>query len=187
MKKTRAFLSLNLEDSLKTRIAEIQKELQNKLESYPVKWENPEKFHLTVRFFGDVSEVVLGDLMIELGQINWDFDLLEFNSNSIGFFPNSRRPNVVFIGLDEKGNNSEHFVKEIDRLTARFGILPDKKFVAHITLGRFRRENRKGVNENYLIKFETFNVNFDSFYLMESVLGSKGSTYYLIKQFNFRK
>jgi hypothetical protein len=39
---------------------------------------------------------------------------------------------MVFIGLDEK-NNSEHFVK-IDKVTANFGILPDKKFVAHITL-----------------------------------------------------
>jgi 2'-5' RNA ligase len=185
LKKIRAFLSLNLEDSLKTRIAETQKELQSKLGGHLIKWENPEKFHLTVRFFGDVSEEVLGTLKIELGQINWDFDLLEFNSNGIGFFPNSRRPNVVFIGLDEKGNNSEQFVKEIDKVTAKFGILPDKKFVAHITLGRFRRENRKGVDENNLVKFEPFMVNFDSFYLMESVLGSKGSIYYPIKQFNF--
>jgi 2'-5' RNA ligase len=187
LKKTRAFLSLNLEDSLKTRIAEIQKELQNKLGGYPVKWENPEKYHLTVRFLGDVSEADLGNLKDELGLINWGFDKLEFNSKGIGFFPNSRKPNVVFIGLDEKGNNSEQFVEKIDKVITALGIQPDKKFVAHITLGRFRRENRKSVDENNLIKFEPFNVNFDSLFLMESMLDSKGSRYYPIKQFNFRK
>ena len=187
MKKIRAFLSLNLEDSVKFRIAEIQKELQLKLGSHLIKWEKPEKFHLTVRFLGDVMENVVENLIVELENINWDFESLKFTSGGIGFFPNARKPNVVFIGLDEEETGSKKLVDNIDKILTEFGIKPDKKFVAHITLGRFRRENRKSVDEQDLVKFERFNVVFDSFYLMQSMLDSRGSKHYPVKQFYFKK
>lgn len=187
MKKIRAFLSLNLEDSVKFRIAEIQKELHSKLGGHLIKWENPEKFHLTVRFLGDVKENDVESLKDELEKLNWDFESLKFTSGGIGFFPNPRKPNVVFTGLDEEGTGSKKLVDNIDKVLSKFGIQPDKKFVAHITLGRFRRENRKSVDEQELVKFEHFNVVFDSFYLMQSVLDSKGSKYFILKQFSFSK
>lgn len=185
MKKTRAFLSLNFDDSVKVKIAEIQKELQKKLSGYPVKWENPEKFHMTVRFLGDVYENVLSEIIRGLDEAKFGFRSMNFHSNGIGFFPNPRRPNVIFIGLEEDGRNSEILVNEIDKVITGVGINPDKKFVAHITLGRFRRENRSGVNPDDLIEFEPFNVSFNSYYLMESKMDSKGSRYYPVKKFYF--
>jgi 2'-5' RNA ligase len=187
LKKIRAFLSLNLEDSVKFRIAEIQKELQKKLDNYLIKWENPEKFHLTVRFLGDIKENDAVNLIEELGNINWNFEKLKFTANGTGFFPNPRKPNVVFIGLNEDGNSSIELVDKIDKVITGFGIQPDKKFVAHITLGRFRRENRKSADTNNFAGFEPFSVNFDSYYLMESVLDYRGSKHYSVKQFFFRK
>lgn len=185
MKKTRAFLSLNLEEQLKIEIAEIQKELQSKLSDYRIKWENTEKFHLTLRFLGDLDENQLNEIKEGLEKSQYGFKQLEFHSEGIGFFPNPRRPNVIFIALKEKGNNTDRLVDEIDKVITESGIKPDKKFVAHITLGRFRRENRKGVNEENLVEFDPFDVNFDSFYLMESVLDYRGSKYYEIKKYNF--
>lgn len=186
MKKTRAFLSLNFDDLLKLKIAEIQKELQKKLSGYPVKWENPEKFHMTVRFLGDVTEEVLAEIKDGLDKARFGFRSINFHSKGIGFFPNPRRPNVVFTALEEEGNNSEVLVHEIDKVITSVGINPDKKFVAHITLGRFRRENRSGVNPDDLIEFEPFSVSFNSYYLMESKMDSKGSRYYVIKKFYFK-
>ena len=186
MKKTRAFLSLNLEVPLKIKIAEIQKELQNSLSRYKIKWENPDKFHLTIRFLGDLDENQLNEIKESLEKSQYGFDRLEFHSDGIGFFPNPGRPNVVFVGLKEDGNNSNKLVEEIDKVITKSGIKPDKKFVAHITLGRFRRENRQGVETENLGGFEPFDVNFDSYYLMESVLDFRGSKYYEIKKFNFK-
>lgn len=187
MKKIRAFLSLNLEDSVKFRIAEIQKELQKKFCDFLVKWENQEKFHLTLRFLGDVNENDVENLINELENVRWNFEILKFISNGIGFFPNPRKPNVVFIGLDEEGNSSKELVDKIDKVITGFGIQPDKKFSAHVTLGRFRRENRKRVDENNLVEVEPFNIVFDSFYLMKSLLDSNGSKHYPVKHFFFRK
>jgi 2'-5' RNA ligase len=185
LKKTRAFLSLNLEEPLKIKIAEIQKELQELLNGYKIKWENPEKFHLTLRFLGDLDENQLDEIKEGLEKSHPGFGRLEFHSDGIGFFPNPRRPNVIFIALGENGNNSDKLVEEIDKVIKKSGIKPDKKFVAHITLGRFRRENRKSVDADNIVEFESFDVNFDSYYLMESVLDYRGSKYYEIKKFNF--
>ena len=73
MKKTRAFLSLNLEVPLKIKIAEIQKKLQNSLSRYKIKWENPDKFHLTIRFLGDLDENQLNEIKesLEKSQKLW--------------------------------------------------------------------------------------------------------------------
>ena len=185
MKKTRAFLSLNLEKPLKIKIAEIQKELQETLSGYKIKWENQEKFHLTLRFLGDLDENQLGEIKEGLEKSHHGFMQLEFHSDGIGFFPNPRKPNVVFVALREDGNNSDKLVEEIDKVITKSGIKPDKKFVAHITLGRFRRENRKSADADKLIEFEPFDVNFDSYYLMESVLDYRGSKYHEIKKYNF--
>jgi 2'-5' RNA ligase len=186
LKKTRAFLSLNLDDPVKIKIAEIQKELQKSLSGHKIKWENPEKFHLTLRFLGDVSDDDLTEIKEGLEKANPGFENIKFNSSGIGFFPNSRKPNVVFIALEEEGSNSEKLVQEIDKVITKLGIKPDKKFVAHITLGRFRRENRKGVDEEKLVNFEPFYVSLNSYFLMESVLDFKGSKHYPIKEFNFK-
>jgi len=185
LKKTRAFLSLNLEEPLKIKIDEIQKELQNSLSGHKIKWENPEKFHLTIRFLGDLDENQLNEIMEGLEKSQFGFERLDFHSDGIGFFPNPGRPNVIFVGLKEDGNNSGKLVDEIDKVITKSGIKPDKKFVAHITLGRFRRENRQGIETENLVEFEPFDVNFDSYYLMESVLNYRGSKYYEIKKFNF--
>ena len=185
MKKTRAFLSLNLEVLLKIKIDEIQKELQKSLSGYKIKWENPDKFHLTIRFLGDLDKNQLDEIKEGLEKSQYGFDRLKFHSEGIGFFPNQRRPNVIFVGLKEDGDNSGKLVDEIDKVITKSGIKPDKKFVAHITLGRFRRENRKSVDEENLVEFEPFDVNFDSYYLMKSILDYRGSKYYEIKKFNF--
>ena len=185
MKKTRAFLSLNLDDPLKIKIAEIQKELQKSLSGHLVKWEHPEKFHITVRFLGDVEDIVLSGIIKDFEKVKFGFSHLNFHSNGIGCFPGMRRPNVIFAGLEEAGSSSVIMVDEIDKVIKDAGIIPDKKFVAHITLGRFRRENKKGVEDKDLFYYEPFEVSFDSFYLMESRLDSRGSHYYPIKKFYF--
>lgn len=187
MDKIRAFFALNFSNSTKDKITAIQKELQKKLHNHAIKWENPEKFHLTLRFLGDVEKPVIDTFINELLIKKWDFQEIYFKSLGIDFFPHARKPNVVYIGLNETANNSEKLIKEIDSITIPKGFIPDKKFVAHITLGRFRRDNRERIPHDFNLDFEPFELSLNSFYLMKSVMDSKGSKYYIIKEFNFSK
>ena len=186
MEKLRAFLSLNFDGSLIERISVIQKELQGNLNNHLIKWENPEKFHLTLRFLGSTDIKTIDEIIENLSSISWDFTSIEFNSSQIGFFPNLRKPNVIYIGLNEKGSNVVKLIDEIDRAIISKGILPDKKFVAHITMGRFRHENREKIPSDFNIEFEPFSVSHNSLFMMKSVLDSKGSKYYSIKEIKFK-
>jgi RNA 2',3'-cyclic 3'-phosphodiesterase len=187
MEKIRAFFALNLDNSVKDKISVIQKELQKKLHSHAVKWENPEKFHLTLSFLGDVPKPDIKEFIEDLSNLRLDFNQIKYNSAGIGFFPNASKPNVIYLGLTEEGSNAEKLVNEINKETLTKGIIPDKKYIPHITLGRFRRENTGRLNADFKIKFEWFEVVLKSFYLMKSTMDSKGSTYHVVKEFNFAK
>ena len=157
----------------------------DKLYDYPVKWQKPDKFHLTIRFLGDLYENTINELIKQLEFIDFGFKLIEMYTSGIGFFPDEKYPNVVFIDLKETANNSEVLITAIDSILNRLGIKPDKKFVPHITVGRFRRENRIRLKENINIEVEKIQIIFGSFYLMKSRLTPKGSIFSVIKKFPF--
>lgn len=162
-------------------------DIRKKLDSYPVRWGEPDKFHLTLRFLGDVDEEKISPLADTLDRLKFDFDYIEFESDKIDFFPNSRYPNVIYAGLIEKGNNSEQLVSFIDRIILNFGVKPEKRFVPHITLGRFSRDKRKKIETEFTFPLEPETITFSSFSLMKSSLKPEGSVYEELYKFNFQK
>jgi 2'-5' RNA ligase len=186
LNKVRTFLSLNINNTLKEKVSEYQADVKKALADYDIKWENPEKFHLTLRFLGDVFEDTLNKLSQDLEKTEFEFDKISFTSDSIDFFPNKRKPNVIFLGLKETKNYSEVLTNEIDRVIPKYGINPDKKFVPHLTFGRFRKENRKGIEEKIFPIIEHINFEFGSFYLMKSIMDFRGSQYFVLKEFLFK-
>lgn len=186
LEKVRSFLSLNIDASLVDSLAIIQSRVKEALADYSIKWEKPDKFHMTMRFLGDMYRNSINELIKQLEFINFEFKSIEMYTSGIGFFPNRKFPNVVFVDLIEKENNTEKLVSNIDNVLNLFGIKPDKKFVPHITLGRFRRENKKRLYEDFNVEVDKIPVIFDSYYLMKSELTPKGSVYSVIKKFNFQ-
>lgn len=187
MDKIRSFLSLNIDSSLTESFRAVQDNVKSELNEYPVKWESPEKLHLTLRFLGDVRADRIDDLVFTLERLKVDFDTMNFTTNGVGFFPNAKYPNVVYVGLEEKGSNSEKLVEFIDKIILNFGVKPEKRFIPHITLGRFRRDKRVRIDKQIEVKVEKIDVEFDSFYLMQSQLTPKGSVYSIISEFKFNK
>ena len=187
METTRTFISLNLDEPVKRKFAQVQNSVKEALKEYVVKWENPFKFHLTLRFLGDLNHAEIRDLVNELDKINTGIDNIVFFSEAIGFFPNARYPNVVFIDLREKSDHLNKLLTEIDNTILEFGIKPDKKFVPHVTLGRFRRDKRQLLNTEIKLDVPITEVLFEEFFLMKSVLQQTGSEYEIIKKYILNK
>ena len=166
-------------------MAEIQKEVMDQLDGYKVRWEDPARFHLTLRFLGDIDEEKIPDLKTVLGRLKFDFENIVFSVNGIGFFPDSRYPNVVYLDLDEEGENTEKLVGFIDRIIFNFGVRPDKKFVPHITKKKKKKDKRVKLERVISAAFLPFNIKFDSFYLMQSVLQKEGSKHLALSEFRF--
>jgi 2'-5' RNA ligase len=185
LEKTRVFLSLNADNSLVPQVKNIQEQLRNSLTDGNIKWEEPAKFHLTLRFLGDMSTENISSLSLVLSRLKFSFDEIVFNVTGIGFFPGLKHPNVVYAELNEKGKNSDELVGFIDRIIYNFGVKPDKRFIPHITLGRFSRTKRIKIMNKPVVVFEPFEAVFRSFYLMKSELKQNGSVYNVIDEYNF--
>jgi 2'-5' RNA ligase len=95
---------------------------------------------LTLRFLGDtqpeqVSEMQQG--LTELGAANPGFTLI---IGGLGCFPNSRRPRVIWVGVEEKTGALDQLQRGVEGLCRKLGFPPDRRsFSAHLTLGRVRQ------------------------------------------------
>ena len=126
------------------------------------------------------------DLAKDLGKIKAGFEHIVYFSESVGFFPNAKYPNVVFVDLIEKGNFCAGLVEKIDKCIIEYGIKPDKPFVPHVTMGRFRRDRRQALTSEISVEVPKMEVVFESFLLMKSVLIQSGSEYEKIKSYKFK-
>ena len=187
MPKKRLFISLNPDQNVLNELGKIQQNLKEKYPVHNIRWGESDKLHLTLRFLGDINEENIPALAGTLERLKFDFETISFETDRIGFFPDNKYPNVIYAGLIESGNNTELLVGFIDKIIFNFGVKPDKKFIPHITLGRFNRSKRIKINEPENTAINKFTVEFDSFNLMQSSLTPDGSVYELINIFNFRK
>lgn len=190
MGKIRLFLSLNIDSNKIASLKQDQSVIKGILGTENMRWEDPDKFHLTLRFLGDMDEDKIEPLIITLERLKFDFDKIEFETDKIGFFPNRRFPNVIFAGLGEIGNppwRTDTLVGFIDKVIYNFGVKPDKKFIPHITFGRFSRNKRRKIGSNIDFDLSPVKIEFDSFSLMKSKLMPGGSEYAEISKFNLNK
>lgn len=100
------------------------------------RWIDPENYHVTLRFIGDVDPPVARDVFSMLGDgrarapVTVTFDQL----GSFG----GRRPRAVFARAVPT-NELQELQAEQERLVRRVGLPPEtRKFLPHVTLARLR-------------------------------------------------
>lgn len=137
-KMIRSFLAVPLPDSLKQRLAELQNDLRQKLRN--VRWTRPEALHLTLRFLGDVTQEDLDKIRTSVLSVERTQKAFEVTAKGLAAFPDSRRPRVLWIGLEPaKPLTALHSACQAALTTA--GIAPEERpFRPHLTLGRLKRQ-----------------------------------------------
>ena len=183
----RSFISLNIDEDVKEKIHKIQNEVKGYLgeeKKHLVRWEKKDKFHMTLFFLGDVTPIMVNDLIKELEFIKFQpNNEIFFHANSINAFPRLRYPRVLFVDMYNKDKKALILYNKIFDVLKLFKFEPDKKFHPHITLGRIKRDQKMNLTD---IKDEIkFKIDFSisSFYLMESKLDYRGSVYKTTKRF----
>jgi RNA 2',3'-cyclic 3'-phosphodiesterase len=99
------------------------------------RWIDPENYHLTLRFIGDVDGVIAREIALLLDQVNRrGFEIRIDRLASFG----GRRPRAVFAGVTPTAPLIE-LQAEHERLMQRMGLEPEgRKFTPHVTLARLR-------------------------------------------------
>src|ERR1700750_697128 len=99
------------------------------------RWINPENYHVTLRFIGDVDDDVAQEVAWMLGKVRRrDFELRLAGVLSFG----GRKPRAVVATVAQSPTLME-LQAEHERLMQRVGLDPEgRKYMPHVTLARLR-------------------------------------------------
>lgn len=174
----RVFISLNLNEETRVILKEFQKSIKEELgfsESGKVKWESPDKFHITMFFIGEISDNKVEELRDEFKNIHEErIGAISLKLGKLNAFPNMYKPRVLYTEVIEKDGKLYKLNDSINRIMKRNGYEESGKFHPHITLGRVRRDcSLHGVKERSIIEKSSFEVH--GLNIMKSVLSREGS------------
>ena len=133
----RSFVAVEIDDTIRARLAEAQQALQ--AAGGHVRWSKPENLHLTLKFLGDIAEANVGDACRILQDIAAGHAAFEVEVVGSGAFPNLRRPRVVFAEVSDLTGTLPKLADALDREMTAVGVKREKRpFRSHLTLGRVK-------------------------------------------------
>lgn len=171
------FLALSLPLSIRSRLASFCYGLPQ------VRWIEEENFHLTLRYFGPLSNIQLEEIQSHLEQLF--FHPFFLTLKGVGYF-RSRDHGVIWMGTEENVSLLS-LKKELD-LSLKKIFLPTedrRPFHPHITLGRYERLNMERLGE-YLTQYADYQsepIEINTCYLMKTQQTPKRVFYEIIQEY----
>ncbi len=139
MSVIRAFIAIDLPADLQKRLDQVSASLKQSIDRSVIRWVPAANMHLTLKFLGDVSVANLNLVNEAIKAVALEHHRFEFSVGGLGAFPTSKRPRVIWVGIEapaELGNVQVALESRLNRL----GYPPEERpFSAHLTLGRVAR------------------------------------------------
>ncbi len=180
----RLFTAVEISDSIRARLVEIQRDLPGKL-----KLVEPENIHVTLKFLGEVPETRAAEVQGALKGL--EVPAFEAEAKGVGVFPSPGNPRVLWAGVDRGAAEFVALSREADRLLAPLGFPREKRFVPHTTLARVkfmdgaaRARFRALLEAHRETVFGEWRV--ESVVLKRSVLTPPGPVYSNIEKFSLK-
>jgi 2'-5' RNA ligase len=145
-----------------------------------VKWVKTDNLHLTLRFFGNLSDEQIEAArrcMKELSQLEASFSV---RMGTVGCFPSASRARVIWVGVDDGREELVRMAGKLDERFAEAGLgRADKPFSPHLTIGRVRAPRRNPQLEEAISSLTFGGPEFiiDELTLTGSELTPKGPIY----------
>jgi RNA 2',3'-cyclic 3'-phosphodiesterase len=190
----RAFLAVQLADSLKAWLETIQTDLKRRMlhdlsRDANISWVRPASLHVTMKFLGDIDEGLVRRLEDAISYALAHHRPFYIPLDRLGVFPRLQQPRVLWIGPSDRWEKSE----EAARLTAlhrsiedcclALNLAPDTRpLSAHLTLARINvghhRIGQALAKSGVIYRcLEGKSLPVDAVVLMRSELKPTGSVY----------
>jgi len=132
----RLFFAINLPAGEQERLHRATAHLR--AADLPVRWVPPQNLHLTLRFLGSVPGQKVAAVREAGARAASGIAPFDVRLGGIGAFPTTRRPRVIWIGV-QKAEPLLELRAALEEALAPLGFTPeDRAFEPHITLGRVR-------------------------------------------------
>ncbi|OGP81658.1 MAG: 2'-5' RNA ligase [Deltaproteobacteria bacterium RBG_16_58_17] len=137
-KTIRSFLALDTPEKIREGIGAVQSRLK-KIIHGDIRWARPEGIHLTLKFFGNISEDDVVNISAVVEKIAAGSLPLVLTIGGTGAFPDPHRPRVVYLGMNGDVERLIAFQKELERALETIGFPREERpFLPHLTLGRIK-------------------------------------------------
>jgi 2'-5' RNA ligase len=182
----RLFVAVNIPEAVRDKVAEMQSEL--KKAPCDVKWVDPDKFHLTLKFIGEVEDKDILSISESVACSVSGFGKFKVKVSGSGAFPRNEKPKVIWVGISEGKTELERLASNIGSGLEKLGYKKEERpFSAHLTLGRVRSfKNIAALSEKLaaLENADAGSFTVESVDLMQSLLCAEGPEYIVLRNFS---
>lgn len=133
----RSFLAIDIPHPIIKKIGSVLETLSSS--PGDVKWVKPESIHITLKFFGNIEKKDIDRVGSRMESVAFLKNPFFLRIAGMGAFPNSRSPRVIWLGVEEKGDQLTTILRELEKNFTDMGFKPEKRpFNPHLTLGRIK-------------------------------------------------
>ena len=134
----RLFIAIEIPRSVKRELADLPKSFIPR-EYDRVRWIGEEAMHLTLKFLGDVPIDQIPDIKAALEQAAESTGRFQMKIGRTGCFPSFRDPRICWVGFNGELRRLEQLQGRVEGRMVGLGLeRDDRKFAAHVTIGRTR-------------------------------------------------
>jgi 2'-5' RNA ligase len=180
----RAFIAIELSETIQSSIKHFQHQLQSTLIKAPIRWVPVQNIHLTLKFLGDIRSEMIKPLLRSLEQVTEGIPVFDFVIRELGCFPSCKRPRVLWLGVEQADGHLIRLQKRIDETLLQMDFESERRpFHPHLTLGRIKRSVRPDQLISLAHQLEDVDLYAGSVgsvkqvHLIQSRLSSSGAEY----------
>jgi len=189
----RLFVAIPVPETVRKEIARAQGRLKREAPPGTIRWTRPDQFHITLKFLGDIAISQLEAVKESLAAICAGSPALSLTARGIGFFPNTRRPRVIWAGAHDELGGLAELHRQVDKALRPFAPAErTETFTGHITLGRFKPGHHSAtsriVEHAEIFRTREFGEwSAGQFELVRSELNSAGAEHLPIASYSLAK
>jgi 2'-5' RNA ligase len=182
----RIFAAIEITDGVRQAVSEHITELRVEDRERAVRWERPDKMHITLKFLAEADEAALSSMDQALAAAAGSTAPFTAEISGTGVFPDRRNPRVLWFGVGEGEATIKAIAADIETRCVHQGLPPEiRQFHPHLTAGRIRDARRaRAVTQRFLeAGFAAKPFLIERLVLMESRLLPGGSEYSVLSAY----
>jgi len=174
----RTFAAIFPPPEISNRLSELVQRLKRLCSD--VKWVEQENMHLTLRFFGALTEEQVetaAKCMTETARLKHAF---KASMGTVGAFPSLSRVRVIWVGVEEGKEKLVDVATAVEETFVKAGLgEADRPFSPHLTIGRVRipRKNPELEEAIRSLTFQKAEFIIEALTLTKSELTPRGPIY----------
>ena len=141
MARLRTFIALDLGKQIRDKAIALQESLARA--GGDVKWVEADNLHVTLLFLGEVDDREVVDVCRVVGDCCRERSPFLMSVETLGAFPNLRRPRTVWIGVGAGAGEVVALHDALEETLLELGCYrrEQRQYTPHITLGRVKRDD----------------------------------------------